>query len=155
MALLVGFRSDATVVEWVAAIGVLAMATFALVWLSVAMGLSAKSVETASNTPMLLILLPFFGSGFVPTDSMPAGLRSFAEYQPFTPGHGHRCGDSSSARPIGNSGLLAVAWCAGITAVGYVWARRLVRTPSRAAAVTAPAPRELPVPEAASVGLSA
>jgi ABC-2 type transport system permease protein len=131
VAVLVGFRSDATVVEWIAAIGVLAMATFALVWLSVAMGLSAKSVETASNTPMLLVLLPFFGSGFVPTESMPAGLRAFAEHQPFTPVTDTLRGLLLGS-PIGTSGLLAVAWCAGITAVGYVWARRSYeRRPAR------------------------
>jgi ABC-2 type transport system permease protein len=131
VALLVGFRSDATAVEWTAAVGVLAMATFALVWLSVAMGLSAKSVETASNTPMLLVLLPFVGSGFVPTESMPAGLRAFAEHQPFTPVTDTLRGLLLGG-PIGNSGLLAVAWCAGITAVGYVWARRSYeRRPAR------------------------
>ena len=59
--------------------------TFALTWLTVALGLSAPNVETASNTPMPLMFLPFLSSGFVPTDSMPAGLRWFAEYQPFTP----------------------------------------------------------------------
>jgi len=61
------------------------MITFALTWLSVALGMVTKSVESASNLPMPLILLPFLGSGFVPTDSMPAGVRWFAEYQPFTP----------------------------------------------------------------------
>ena len=59
--------------------------TLALTWLSVAFGLVANSAETASNLPMPLMLLPLIGSGFVPTDSMPAGLRRFAEYQPFTP----------------------------------------------------------------------
>jgi ABC-2 type transport system permease protein len=131
VAVLVGFRSTATVVEWIAAIGVLAMATFALVWLSVAMGLAAKSVESASNTPMLLVLLPFFGSGFVPTDSLPSGLRAFAEHQPFTPVTDTLRGLLLGG-PIGNSGLLAVAWCAGIAAVGYVWARRTYeRRPAR------------------------
>ena len=85
VALLVGFRPTAGPVDWVAAIGVLAMITFALTWLSVALGMVSKSVETASNLPMSLMLLPFLGSGFVPTDSMPAGVRWFAEYQPFTP----------------------------------------------------------------------
>jgi ABC-2 type transport system permease protein len=131
VALLVGFRSSASAPEWIAAVGVLAMATFALVWLSVAMGLAAKSVESASNMPMLLVLLPFFGSGFVPTDSMPAGLRAFAEYQPFTPVTDTLRGLLLGG-PIGNSGLLAVAWCAGITAIGYVWARRSYeRRPAR------------------------
>ena len=72
-------------IEWLAAAGVLALIAFAISWLSVACGMAAKSVETASNMPMPLILLPFLGSGFVPTDSMPTAIRWFAEYQPFTP----------------------------------------------------------------------
>ena len=89
------------------------MVTFALTWLSVALGLVSKSVETASNLPMPLMLLPFLGSGFVPTDSMPAGLRWFAEYQPFTPIIETLRG-LLLGTPIGNSAMLAVAWCAGI-----------------------------------------
>ena len=82
---------------------------------------------------MLLTLLPFFGSGFVPTESMPAGLRTFAEHQPFTPVMDTVRGLLLGA-PIGNSGLLAVAWCAAITAFGYVWARRTYeRRPARQA----------------------
>jgi ABC-2 type transport system permease protein len=131
VALLVGFRPTANAAEWVAAAGVLAFATVALVWVSVAMGLVARSVESASNMPMLLTLLPFFGSGFVPTESMPAGLRTFAEYQPFTPVMDTVRG-LLLGTPIGTSGLLAVAWCAGITAFGYVWARRSYeRRPAR------------------------
>ncbi len=124
VALLVGFRPTAGPVDWIAAIGVLAMIAFALIWLSVALGLVAKSVETASNTPMPLMLLPFFGSGFVPTDSMPAGLRQFAEYQPFTPIIETLRG-LLLGTPIGNSAALAVAWCVGITLVGYLWAKKL------------------------------
>ena len=73
---------------------------------------------------MPLILLPFLGSGFVPTDSMPTGLRWFAEYQPFTPIIETLRGLLMST-PIGNSGVLAVAWSAGIALVGYLWAKRL------------------------------
>ena len=69
----IGFRPTASPAGWIAAIGVLAMISFALIWLSVALGLVSKSVETASNLPMPLMLLPFLGSGFVPTDSMPTG----------------------------------------------------------------------------------
>ena len=72
-------------IEWLAAAGLLALAAFAISWLSVALAWSAKSVETASNLPMFLVLLPFLSSGFVPTDSMPDGLSWFAENQPFTP----------------------------------------------------------------------
>jgi len=124
VALFIGFRPTAGPSEWIAAIGVLAMITFALIWLSVALGLVAKSVETASNTPMFLMLLPFFGSGFVPTDSLPAGLRQFAEYQPFTPVTEMLRG-LLLGTPIGNSAYGAIAWCVGIALVGYLWARAL------------------------------
>ena len=80
-----GFRPTASVAGWAGALGVLAAFTFALTWFSVAVGLWAKTVESASNIPMVLILLPFLSSGFVPTDSLPTALRWFAEYEPFTP----------------------------------------------------------------------
>jgi ABC-2 type transport system permease protein len=131
VAVAIGFRPDAVPVEWIAAFGVLAMITLALTWLSVALGLVSKNVEVASNLPMPLLLLPFLGSGFVPTDSMPAGLRWFAEYQPFTPFietmRGLLLGTA-----IGNSALLTVAWCALIALFGYRWAMKLYnRDPSR------------------------
>lgn len=124
VALAIGFRPTAGPVAWVAAIGVLAMIAFALTWLCVALGLVAKSVETASNTPMFLMLLPFFGSGFVPTDSLPAGLRQFAEYQPFTLVTETLRG-LLMGTPIGNSAYGAIAWCVGIALVCYLWAMRL------------------------------
>jgi ABC-2 type transport system permease protein len=124
VALLIGFRPNATPVEWVAAAGILAFITLALTWLCVAFGLVTKTVEAASNLPTPLVFLPFLGSGFVPTDSMPTGLRWFAEYQPFTPVidtvRGLLVGTA-----IGNSAVIAVAWCAGITLVSYLWARKL------------------------------
>ena len=124
VALLIGFRPTTGPIEWLAAVGVLTLAALAVTWLSVALGMVSKSVETASNLPMFLILLPFLSSGFVPTSSMPDGLSWFAENQPFTPVietvRGLLLGT-----PIGNSGLLAVAWCVAISVVGYLWARRL------------------------------
>jgi ABC-2 type transport system permease protein len=124
VALLIGFRPTAGPVEWVAAAGVLAMLSFALTWLTVALGMVSKTVEGASNLPAPLVFLPFLGSGFVPTDSMPVGMRWFAEYQPFTPVietiRGLLLGT-----PIGNSGVLAIGWCAGIALVGYLWAKKL------------------------------
>jgi ABC-2 type transport system permease protein len=120
----VGVRPTAGVAGWLGAAGILGLATLALSWLSVALGLVSKSVETASNLPMVLTLLPFLGSGFVPTDSMPAGLRWFAEYQPFTPVietvRGRLLGT-----PIGHNALLAVAWCVVIGLASYLWAKRL------------------------------
>ncbi|WP_426997103.1 hypothetical protein [Pseudarthrobacter sp. N5] len=103
------------------AIGLLAMVTFALAWLSVAHGMVSKSVETASNLPIPLLLLPFFGSGFVPTDSMPAGASWFAEYQTFTPFIETLAG-LVTGTPIGNNGLVSIAWDAVIALGGYVWA---------------------------------
>jgi ABC-2 type transport system permease protein len=132
VAIAIGFRPTATPVEWLAAAGVLFAITLALTWFSVALGLVAKTVESASNLPMPLILLPFLASGFVPTDSMPAGLAWFAEFQPFTPFietiRGLLLGTA-----IGNSGLLTVVWCAVIGIGGYVWAmRRYNRDPAQA-----------------------
>ena len=124
VALLVGFRPTADAVEWVAAVGILAMITFAFTWLSVALGMVAKTVESASNLPMPLVFLLFLGSGFVPTDSLPAGLRAFAEYQPFTP-FIETVRGLLLGTPIGTSAVIAVAWCAGIALAGYLWAKRL------------------------------
>lgn len=123
-AVAIGYRSSTTPLAWLAAAGVVAMAAFALTWLCVAMGMAARTVETASNTPMFLMLLPFFGSGFVPAASMPAGLRWFAEYQPFTPVMETLRGLLLGTE-IGGSGMAAVAWLAGITLVSYLWARKL------------------------------
>jgi ABC-2 type transport system permease protein len=131
VAILTGFRPDAGPVEWLGVIGLLVSVAFALSWLSVAMGLAAKTVESASNLPMPLVLLPFFGSGFVPTESMPAGLAWFAEHQPFTPIIETLRG-LLTGTPIGSSGVLAVAWCAAIALTGYLWARaRYERRPAR------------------------
>ena len=130
-ALLVGFAPTAGGLDWIAAAGLLAMTTLALTWLTVALGMVSKSVETASNLPTILVLLPFLGSGFVPTESMPAGLRWFAENQPFTPIMETLRG-LLLGTPIGNSGILAVAWSAAIGLAGYVWAKRLFnRDPAR------------------------
>ena len=124
VALLVGWRPTAGPLEWVAAIGVLAMVSWAITWLTVALGLVSESVETASNIPMPLILLPFLGSAFVPTDSMPTALRWFAEYQPFTPVIETIRG-LLMGTPIGNSAIISIAWCAAISLAGFLWARAL------------------------------
>jgi ABC-2 type transport system permease protein len=124
VALLLGFSPDASPVEWIAAAGLLALIAFAIIWLAVALGMVTKSVETASNLPMPLFLLPFLGSGFVPTDSMPPGMRWFAEYQPFTPIMETLRGLLLGTE-IGSSGVLAVAWSVAIALAGYAWAKRL------------------------------
>ncbi|HEY3608936.1 MAG TPA: ABC transporter permease [Pseudonocardiaceae bacterium] len=124
VALLVGFRPTAGLGGWLATAGFLAVVTFALVWLAVALGQASKTVETASNLPMPLVLLPFLGSGFVPTASMPAGLRWFAEYQPFTPIIETLRGLLLD-KPLGNNAWIALGWCAVIALGGYLWSKRL------------------------------
>jgi ABC-2 type transport system permease protein len=128
---LVGFRPTATPIEWLAAFGMFTLISFAMSWLCVAMGLATKTVESASNLPMPLMLLPFLGSGFVPADSMSAGLRAFATYQPFTPMietfRGLLLGTA-----IGHSAVLAIGWCVVMGGGGYLWARRAYnRRPAR------------------------
>jgi ABC-2 type transport system permease protein len=119
-----GFHSSAGPLHWFAAIGILALFAFALIWLAVALGLAAKTVETASNTPMVLFLLLFLSSGFVATATMPTGLRQFAEYQPFTPVADTVRGLLSGGA-IGAHAIAAIAWSIGIAIVAYLWAIRL------------------------------
>jgi ABC-2 type transport system permease protein len=130
VALLTGFRPTTGPIAWLGAFGMLTLSAFAFTWLSLALGLVAKSVETASNLPMPLILLPFFGSGFVPPESMPGPVAFFAEYQPFTPiietVRGLLVGT-----PI-DSAWLAIGWCVALTLAGYLWSMRLyMRDPIR------------------------
>ncbi len=124
VALAIGFRSSASPLAWLATAGMLTLFAFALIWLSTALGLAAKSVETASNTPMFLTLLPFLSSAFVPTSSMPAGLRQFAEYQPFTPVTQTVRGLLNGG-PIGTHAIAAVAWSVAIALACYLWSIRL------------------------------
>jgi ABC-2 type transport system permease protein len=124
VALLIGFSPTADTGKWLALVGLLLLVTLALTWFAVALGLKAKSVETASNTPMIFTLLPFLGSGFVPTDSMPAWLRWFAEYQPFTPILETIRGLLLGTR-IGNSWLFTIGWCVVIAVIGYAWSKSL------------------------------
>lgn len=130
-AFLLGFRSDAGPLGWLGVIGLLALIAFSLTWLTVGLGLAADSVETASNTPLFLVLLPFVSSGFVPTDAMPAGVRLFAEYQPFTPMI-NTLRALATGDPTGSDLWFAIGWCLVIALLGYVWSRRLfVRVPAK------------------------
>jgi ABC-2 type transport system permease protein len=129
VATLLGFRPGADGVGWLALIGFFALFGLMLTWLSVAMGAAARSVESASNTPMILLLLPFFGSGFVPVDTMPTPVRLFAEHQPFTPiietVRGLLAGSSVAPTTV----WTAIAWCLGLTVLGWLWARSAYRRP--------------------------
>jgi ABC-2 type transport system permease protein len=124
VALLVGFRPNANALEWVAAIAVLLMVSLAFTWLYVAGALASKSLETASNLQLPLLVLPFLGSGFAPTESMPGALRWFAEHQPFTP-FTETVRGLLLGTEIGGYGVAAVIWCVAITLFGYVASRAL------------------------------
>jgi ABC-2 type transport system permease protein len=124
IALLTGFHSTASAANWLAAAAILVLFAFALTWLSVALGLAAKTVESASNAPTPLIILAFLGSGFVLTSSMPTAIRWFAEYQPFSPVINTVRGLLTGG-PIGNNAVIAIAWSLAIALGSYLWARKL------------------------------
>lgn len=115
-----GFRPDASLVDWLGVIGFLVLVSLATSWLTVALGLAAKTPESAGMASVPLIMLPFLSSAIVPADTMGAGVRQFAEYQPFTPIietlRGLLAGEPSASKAI-----VAIAWCVGLTLVGYLW----------------------------------
>ncbi|MEU7211338.1 ABC transporter permease [Streptomyces sp. NPDC048405] len=119
----IGFRStDATLLEWLAALGLVTLFATALTWIAVGMGLVSPNAEAASNNAMPLIFLPLISSTFVPIDAMPGWFQPIAEYQPFTPAietlRGLLLGTG-----IGHNGWLALGWCLALTALGYVWSK--------------------------------
>jgi ABC-2 type transport system permease protein len=121
VALLMGFRSGAGVLAWLAVAGILALFTLALTWIAVIPGLTAKSVDGASAFSYPLIFLPFISSAFVPTDTMPGPVRAFAEHQPAT-SIVDTIRDLLTQQPVGTGIWTAIAWCAGILVVAYVFA---------------------------------
>jgi ABC-2 type transport system permease protein len=122
MAFALGFRSSASPLDWLGVIGIIVAAAFAAAWLTVALGIAAKTPESAGLTVIPLILLPFLSSAIVPADKMGQGVRQFAEYQPFTPIIESLRG-LLAGTPSGGYTAAALAWCAGIALVGYLWAR--------------------------------
>jgi ABC-2 type transport system permease protein len=123
IALVMGFRSGAGVLAWLAVTGILALFTLALTWLAVIPGLTAKTVDGASAFAYPLVFLPFISSAFVPTATMPGPVRAFAEHQPVT-SIVQTLQALLHARPVGTGIWVALAWCTGITVVGYVFAMR-------------------------------
>jgi ABC-2 type transport system permease protein len=121
MAFALGFRSSASPLDWLGAIGIIVATAFAAAWLTVALGMAAKTPESAGLTVVPLILLPFLSSAIVPAAKMGQGVRQFAEYQPFTPIIESLRGLLAGA-PSGGYTAAALAWCAGIALVGYLWA---------------------------------
>ncbi|ADB30116.1 ABC-2 type transporter [Kribbella flavida DSM 17836] len=119
---LLGFRPAASATDWLGVIGLVVLLGFAAAWLTVALGLAAKSPETAGMAAVPLVMLPFFSSAIVPADKMGPGVRQFAEYQPFTPIIETLRGLLNGA-PASGDAIAAVAWCLAIAVAGYLWAR--------------------------------
>jgi ABC-2 type transport system permease protein len=121
VAFLLGFDPSASLLDWLGAVGIVVLLAAAAGWFTVALGLAAKSPETAGLAAVPLVLLPFFSSAIVPAEKMGAGVRQFAEYQPFTPIIETLRGLLNGA-PSGSDAIAAIAWCVGIGLVGYLWA---------------------------------
>jgi len=126
VAVVMGFRTSASPLAWLAVAGILALFTLALTWLAVIAGLSAKSVDGASGFSYVLIFLPFISSAFVPTDTMPGPVRVFAENQPVT-SIVNTIQDLFAQRPVGSDIWIALAWCIGILVLAYVFAMAAYR----------------------------
>jgi ABC-2 type transport system permease protein len=126
VALIMGFRSSAGILSWVAVAGILALFTLALTWIAVIAGLSAKSVDGVSAFSYPLIFLPFISSAFVPTKSMRPVVRAFAENQPVT-SIVETIRALLSNQPVGNEIWVALVWCIGIMLVAYIFAMRVYR----------------------------
>ncbi len=118
--LLIGFRPTTGPLEWVAAGGLIVLISYAISWVAVAMGMQSRTVETASNLPLVLTFLPLLGSGFVPASSMPTGLQWFAQHQPFTSFIETLRGLLLGA-PLGWNPVLAIGWTLIIAVIGYAW----------------------------------
>jgi ABC-2 type transport system permease protein len=127
VALLLGFRPNASALDWLTVVGIVTAFAFAIAWVSVALGLAARSIAGANGSTLpIQFLLPFLSSAFVPAESMPAGIRWFTANQPFT-----LVVESLRAlltgAPVGNNVHLALSWCAAIALVSYLWARASFR----------------------------
>lgn len=126
VALLMGFRSGASMSAWLGVAGILVLFTLALTWLAVIAGLSAKTVDGASAFSYPLIFLPFISSAFVPTETMPGPVRWFAENQPVT-SIVDTIRDLFTQQPVGSNIWIALAWCVGLLVIAYVFAMAAYR----------------------------
>ena len=121
-AFLLGFRPEASFLQWLGVAGMIVLTVVAMGWLTVAFGLAAKTAENAAFAVVPLVLLPFLSSAFVPADKMGPGAKQFAEYQPFTPIIETMRG-LLNGTPLATTAITAIAWCVGLTLVGWLWAR--------------------------------
>jgi len=124
VALIMGFRSSAGVLSWLAVASILALFTLALTWVAAIAGLSAKTVDGASAFSYPIIFLPFISSAFVPTSSMPTVVRIFAENQPVT-SIVEAIRALLSGQPLHSDIWIALAWCVGIMLIAYIFAMRV------------------------------
>jgi ABC-2 type transport system permease protein len=126
VALLMGFRSSAGILEWLAVFGILGIFTLALTWIAVIAGLAAKTPDGAGAFSYPIIFLPFISSAFVPTDTMPSAVRAFAENQPVTP-IVEAIRNLLANQPVGNDIWVALTWCIAIIVVAYIFAMRIYK----------------------------
>ncbi|MEI3797066.1 MULTISPECIES: ABC transporter permease [unclassified Chitinophaga] len=126
VALIMGFRSPAGILSWLAVAGILALFTLALAWIAAIAGLSAKSVDGATSIAYPIHFLPLISSAFVPTATMPGPVRAFAENQPVT-SIVETIRALLSNQPVGNEIWVALAWCIGIILVAYIIAMRVYK----------------------------
>jgi ABC-2 type transport system permease protein len=126
VALIMGFRSSAGVLSWLAVAGILMLFTLALTWIAAIAGLTAKSVDGAGAFSYPIIFLPFISSAFVPTESMPSVVRVFAENQPVT-SIVEAIRALLAVQPVGNDIWIALAWCVGIMILAYIFAMRVYK----------------------------
>jgi ABC-2 type transport system permease protein len=130
VALLLGFRPAAGPLEWLAALGVIALLALALNWLAVAVGLSARTVEGTGAFTVIVQVLPFVSSAFVTPESMSGAVRWFARHEPFTPVI-DTIRSSLSGAEVGGTAVVAVGWCVVLAVAGYLWARAVFRRDPR------------------------
>lgn len=126
VALLMGFRSSAGILQWLGVWGILGIFTLALTWIAVIAGLLAKTPDGASAFSYPIIFLPFISSAFVPTQTMPSLVGAFAENQPVTP-IVEAIRNLLENQPVGSDIWVALAWCIGITVVAYAFAMRVYK----------------------------
>lgn len=126
VALLIGFRSSAGILDWLSVFGILSVFTFALTWIAIIAGLAVKTPDGAGAFSYPIIFLPFISSAFVPTDTMPSVVRAFAENQPVTP-IVEDIRNLLSNKPVGNDIWVALAWCIAIIVVAYIFAMRIYK----------------------------
>src|SRR5499427_4434328 len=126
VALLMGFRSGAGVLAWLAVAGILVLFTLALTWIAVIPGLSARSADGASAFAYPLIFLPFISSAFVPTETMPGPVRAFAENQPVT-SIVNAIRNLFTQQPVGTDIWIAIGWCVAILVITYAFAMSIYR----------------------------